>query len=45
MQRYIRDVLMYRGHGAAQFDNMQPAAAQLALGLPLTGMFATFKQE
>ena len=45
MQRYMRDVLMYRGHGAAQFDNVQPAAAQLALGLPLTGIFATFKQD
>jgi 3-hydroxy-9,10-secoandrosta-1,3,5(10)-triene-9,17-dione monooxygenase len=35
MQRYYRDVSMYRGHGAAQSDLVAPWSAQLALGLPV----------
>ena len=45
MQRYMRDVLMYRGHGAAQFHNLHPAAGALALGLTPPGMFGTFKRD
>lgn len=35
MQRYYKDVSMYRGHGASQPDIVAPWAAQAALGLPV----------
>jgi len=40
MQRYYKDVSMYRGHGAAQPDIIAPWAAQVTLGLPFENPMA-----
>jgi 3-hydroxy-9,10-secoandrosta-1,3,5(10)-triene-9,17-dione monooxygenase len=40
LQRYYRDVSMYRGHLAAQTDMIGPLLARLNLGLPMGPPFA-----
>lgn len=40
MQRYYRDVSMYRGHGAAQSDLVAPWSARVTLGLPFEVPFS-----
>ena len=39
LQRYYRDVSMYRGHGSAQYETTAPIIASAYLGLPFTGVF------
>jgi 3-hydroxy-9,10-secoandrosta-1,3,5(10)-triene-9,17-dione monooxygenase len=40
LQRYYRDVSMYRGHLAAQTDMIGPLLARLNLGLPMAPPFS-----
>lgn len=39
LQRYFRDVAMYRGHISAQYQNMTSSIARVHFGLPGTGQF------
>jgi 3-hydroxy-9,10-secoandrosta-1,3,5(10)-triene-9,17-dione monooxygenase len=39
LQRYFRDVAMYRGHISSQFLNMASTIARVHFGLPGTGQF------
>jgi acyl-CoA dehydrogenase-like protein len=39
LQRYYRDVAMYRGHISSQYQNMASSIARVHFGLPGTGQF------